>query len=80
MQAFSFSAQFAHESAMLKLPKERRRWGESKGGEGGREREFTVAQGATFKISFFASVLILRAETSDVVKRITALLCSIIIF
>ena len=35
MQAFSFSAQFAHESAMLKLPKERRRWGESKGAGGG---------------------------------------------
>ena len=31
MQAFSFSAQFASESAMLKLPEERRRWGESKG-------------------------------------------------
>ena len=30
MQAFSLSAQFARESAMLKLPEERR-WGESKG-------------------------------------------------
>ena len=29
MQAFSLSAQFARESAMLKLPEERRRWGES---------------------------------------------------
>ena len=31
MQVFSLNAQFARESAMLKLPKERRRWGESKG-------------------------------------------------
>ena len=31
MQAFSLNAQFARESATLKLPKERRRWGESKG-------------------------------------------------
>ena len=29
--AFSFSSQFARESAMLKLPEERRRRGESKG-------------------------------------------------
>ena len=36
MQAFSLSAQFARESAMLKLPEERRRWGESKGA--GREK------------------------------------------
>ena len=36
MQAFSLSAQFARESAMLKLPEERRRWGESK--EAGRGR------------------------------------------
>ena len=27
MQAFSFGAQFARESAMLKLPEERRKWG-----------------------------------------------------
>ena len=27
MQVFSLSAQFARESAMLKLPEERRRWG-----------------------------------------------------
>ena len=27
VQAFSLSAQFARESAMLKLPEERRRWG-----------------------------------------------------
>ena len=39
MQAFSLSAQFARESAMLKLPEERRRWGKSKGAEGGGERE-----------------------------------------
>ena len=39
MQAFSLSAQFAHESVMLKLPEERRRWGESKGARRGRERE-----------------------------------------
>ena len=30
MQAFSLSAQFARESVMLKLPEERRNWGESK--------------------------------------------------
>ena len=42
MQAFSLSAQFARESAMLKLPEERRRWGESKGAGRGRgeRREF----------------------------------------
>ena len=28
---------FARESAILKLPEERRKWGESKGAEGGRE-------------------------------------------
>ena len=40
MQAFSLSAQFARESAMLKLPEEKRRWGESKGaGRGRGERE-----------------------------------------
>ena len=34
------SAQFARESAMLKLPEERRRWGESKGaGRGRKERK-----------------------------------------
>ena len=32
----SFKAQFACESAILKLPKERRRWGESKGAGRGR--------------------------------------------
>ena len=37
--AFSFGAQFARESAMLKLPEERRKWGESKGAGRGRERE-----------------------------------------
>ena len=31
VQMFSLSVQFALESTMLKLPKERRRWGESKG-------------------------------------------------
>ena len=36
MQAFSLSTQFAPESAMLKLPEERRRWGESKGAGRGR--------------------------------------------
>ena len=36
MRAFSLSAQFARESAMLKLPEERRRWGESKGAGRGR--------------------------------------------
>ena len=36
MQAFSLSAQFTRESAMLKLPEERRRWGESKGAGRGR--------------------------------------------
>ena len=30
---------FAHESAMLKLPEERWKWGESKGAGGGGERE-----------------------------------------
>ena len=30
MQAFSLRAQFGRESAMLKLPQERRRWGKSK--------------------------------------------------
>ena len=40
MQAFSLGAQFAREIAMLKLPKKRRKWGESKGAErGGGERE-----------------------------------------
>ena len=40
--AFSFSAQFARERAMLKLPDERRRWGESEGAGRGRgeRREF----------------------------------------
>ena len=40
VQAFSLGAQFARESPMLKLPEERRRWGESKGrGErAGREK------------------------------------------
>jgi len=36
VQAFSLSAQFARESAMLKLPEERRRGGESKGAGRGR--------------------------------------------
>ena len=36
MQAFSSSVQFARKSATLKLPEERRKWGESK--EGGGER------------------------------------------
>ena len=36
VQAFSLSAQFARESAMLKLPEERRKWGESKGAGRGR--------------------------------------------
>ena len=36
MQAFSFSAQFARESATLKLPEERRRWRESKAAGRGR--------------------------------------------
>ena len=31
MQVFSLSAKFARESATLKLPEERKRWGESKG-------------------------------------------------
>ena len=41
VQTFSLSAQFARESAMLILPEERRRWGESKGaGRGwGEKRE-----------------------------------------
>ena len=58
MQAFSFSAQFAHESAMLKLPKERRRWGESKGaggwgggGEAGREN-LRWPKGLYLKLNF----------------------------
>ena len=34
-----FHAKFARESAMLKLPEERRRWGESKGAGRGWERE-----------------------------------------
>ena len=39
MQAFSLGAQFARESAMLKLPEERRKWGESKrAGRGQGER------------------------------------------
>ena len=39
VQAFSLSAQFARKSTMLKLPKERRKWGESKGvGRGWGER------------------------------------------
>ena len=42
MQVFSLSAQFARESAMLKLPEERRRWGESKkAGRGRGERRFS---------------------------------------
>ena len=36
MQAFSLGAQFARESAMLKLPEERGKWGESKGAGRGR--------------------------------------------
>ena len=38
-----------------------------------------MARGAIFKILFFASVEIRRAETSGLAKRITALSCSIII-
>ena len=39
MQAFSLGAQFAHESAMLKLPEQRGKWGELKGtGRGRGER------------------------------------------
>ena len=39
MQAFSLSAKFARESAMLKLPEERKRWSKSTyAGRGGRER------------------------------------------
>ena len=36
MQAFSLSVQFACENTMLRLPEERRRWGESKGAARGR--------------------------------------------
>ena len=39
----------------------------------------TMARGPLFKILFFASVEIRRAETSGLAKRITALSCSIII-
>ena len=39
VQAFSLGAQFVRECAMLKLPEERRKWGESKGaGRVGREK------------------------------------------
>ena len=40
----------------------------------------TVALGALFKILLFASVLIHRAKTSGLIKRITLLSCSLIIF
>ena len=53
--AFSSSAQFARESAMLKLPEERRRWGESKGagrGRPGGEREENFLP-SPFPLSFF---------------------------
>ena len=55
MQAFSLSAQFARESAMLKLPEERRRWGESKGaGRGqGERREFFFLLPSPSPLSFF---------------------------
>ena len=54
MQAFSFSVQFAHESAMLKLPKERRRWGESKGAGGGGAGRETLRwpKGLYLKLNF----------------------------
>ena len=44
MQVFSLNAQFARESAMLKLPKERRRWGESKGAQRGGASSETQGQ------------------------------------
>ena len=40
MQAFSLSAQFARESTMLKLPKERGKWGKSKGAGRGRPHTY----------------------------------------
>ena len=70
MQTFSLSAQFARESAMLKLPEERRRWGESKGaGRGPRPRTyrkgyyFYSPQSSTVIKSKMAATTILRTRT-----------------
>ena len=70
MQTFSLSAQFARESAMLKLPEERRRWGESKGAGRGREEllfckgyYFYSPQSSTVIKSKMAATTILRTRT-----------------
>ena len=63
MQAFSLSAQFARESDMLKLPEERRRWGESKGAPSLKGYYFYSPQSSTVIKSKMAATTILRTRT-----------------
>ena len=56
VQAFSLSAQFAGESAMLKLPEDRKKWGESKGagwGRGERRENGVFFSPLPLPLSFF---------------------------
>ena len=53
MQVFSLSAQFARESAMLKLPEERRRWGKSKGAGRGQGERSVFFSPLPSPLSFF---------------------------